>query len=73
MAAALLSPLCLVPAPPAPTYQHRLVQLLAALHVRRLDVDAVRPALPAGVGVRARPGWGTQGQEGAGTLTPACP
>lgn len=72
-AAAASVPRPRAPRSPAPAYHHRLVQLLAALHVRRLDVDAVRPALPAGVGVRARPGRGTQGQEGAGTLTPACP
>lgn len=38
---------CCGPAPdPTLTYQHRLVQLLAALHVRCLDVNAVCTALP---------------------------
>lgn len=56
-----------------PAHHHRLVQPLAPLHVRRLDVDAVRSALPAGTVVRARDGMGRGAGTGPGLLTPACP
>lgn len=64
------APLFHPPGPAGSAHHHRLVQALAALHVCRLDVDAVRTALPAGTGVRIWTRMGHRGGHGAGAAHP---